>query len=110
MQWFGPTPFSHACVSTPHAPTPLACCAWCDEPLTEDDSGYLIPHFDIAADPRVSELAYHADCWQRQIIGSVGHIAKRCSCYGGTEEDPPGLTRREAATAACRAFEQRMQG
>lgn len=105
MKWFGPSPFSHACLSTPRVPSaPLACCAWCDEPFLEDDVGYLIPHVGHG---EVTELGYHVECWQRQVIGSVGHIRRRCSCYGGTEEDPPGMTRREAAHAAVSAFEER---
>lgn len=103
MKWFGPSPFSHACIDTPHIPTPIGACTWCEEPFLESDSGYAIPQ---VSGPHVTETYYHPDCWQRQLVGSVGHIRKRCSCYGGTEEDPPNMTRREAASAACRAFEE----
>lgn len=106
MRWFGPAPFSNACIDTPHAPTPIATCVWCEEPFAEDDSGYLVPHMD-GGPP--TEHAYHPDCWQRQITGSVAHIEHRCACYGGSEEDPPGMTRREAATAAVEAFDRRMR-
>lgn len=113
MRWFGlGPPFSYACIDTPHAATPTdASCAWCEEPIASSDYGYLIPHVDGVHNPDaptseidVRELAYHGECWQRQLIGSVGHIEQRCSCYGGTEEDPPGLSKRDAATAAVKAF------
>lgn len=43
----------------------------------------------------------HFECGVRAIAGSVGHQQGRCSCFGGTEEDPPGMTRRQAAQAAA---------
>jgi len=44
---------------------------------------------------------FHQECLVRMFAGSVGHQNKRCSCYGGTEEDPPGMTKRQAAQAAA---------
>jgi hypothetical protein len=46
-------------------------------------------------------LIFHAECLLRQIVGSVGHQLGRCTCFGGNEDDPPGMTRREAAKAAA---------
>lgn len=43
---------------------------------------------------------YHLECAFRVVVGSVGHILRRCPCYGGTEDDPPGMTKRQAAQAA----------
>lgn len=105
MRWFGPDPFSPACLGTARAPIPLAsCCAWCEEPFTADDGGYLIPHMGAT----VTELPYHVECWLRQIVGSVAHLEERCSCYGGAEDDtdPPELSKREAAQAAVDLFHQ----
>lgn len=75
-------------------------CKWCDEEMTKRD-------FPPADGPYM-----HYECAARAVIGSVGHIEGRCTCYGGTEEDPPGLTRREAAKAALGAFryKQRSRG
>ena len=42
----------------------------------------------------------HRECAARGALGSVGHLQGRCGCYGGKDEDPPGLTRRQAAIAA----------
>jgi len=46
----------------------------------------------------------HLECAIRMAVGSVGHQLGRCTCYGGTEDDPPGATRREAAIAAAKLF------
>lgn len=35
----------------------------------------------------------------REVMGSIGHLTKTCSCYGGTSNDPPGMTRRQSALA-----------
>jgi hypothetical protein len=40
-------------------------------------------------------------------IGSVGHQTCRCACFGGTEEDPPGMTKRMAALSAFKLWEAR---
>lgn len=64
-------------------------CTWCDEPIAEDEQ---------------TEGQRHIECAARSVIGSVGHLNQRCSCFGGTEEDPPGLTTREAAKAAHARF------
>jgi hypothetical protein len=48
----------------------------------------------------------HRECLVRMVVGSVGHQLRRCSCFGGGEEDPPGMTPREAARAALELFEQ----
>jgi len=44
---------------------------------------------------------FHYFCIVRMVVGSVGHQLQRCSCYGGDASDPPRLSRREAALAAC---------
>jgi hypothetical protein len=107
MRWFGAAPFSPVCVRTSHAPTPIAGCAWCDEPFEEDDEGYLIPF--LRDEPPPTELGYHVACFLRSIIGSVGHIQRRCHCFGGDEEDPPEMTKRQAAVAAVEAFGARRE-
>jgi hypothetical protein len=52
---------------------------------------------------------WHRDCAIRMILGSVGHLEGRCSCFRRNESncddddppgDPPGMSRREAARAA----------
>ncbi len=50
------------------------------------------------------QAVLHRECAARSAIGSVGHIERRCSCYGGDVDDPPGMSKREAAAAALRLF------
>ncbi len=52
-------------------------------------------------------LPFHAECLIRSIVGSVGHQLGRCSCFGGNEDDPRGMTLREAAQAARDLFDRR---
>lgn len=69
-------------------------CPWCEEPVLDTDRR--------AAEHRYQPL--HYECGLRAALGSVGHQRKLCFCYGGTEEDPPGMTRRQAAVAAANYF------
>lgn len=69
-------------------------CTFCTEPVKEGDMGTVYDNGGVA----------HYECSLRGVAGSVGHQLGRCSCYGGTEEDPPGLTYRQAAIAAARIF------
>lgn len=43
---------------------------------------------------------FHFECFMRTMVGSVSHQLKKCSCYGGDQEDPPEWTARQAAKAA----------
>ena len=70
-------------------------CTFCDEPILETD---------LAA--QGLNFTAHVECEFRQVAGSVGHQMKRCTCYGGTEEDPVGMTPREAARAAYDLFRE----
>lgn len=72
-------------------------CILCEEPIAEGDIGTINFGGQIT----------HYECSMRGVIGSVGHLNGKCSCYGGTEEDPPGMTRRQAAQAACALWERR---
>jgi len=78
-----------------------AICLWCEEPIAVGDSGYLIPYIDASG---TTERAHHWECHIRSISGSVGHQRGTCSCHGGTEGDPPGVSKREAAKAAAHEF------
>lgn len=82
--------------------TPVgATCVWCDEAIADDDDGWL----------NGVDQASHRECWLRAVIGGANHITGRCSCCGGDQDpDPPGLSRREAARAAVRAFNLRAPG
>jgi hypothetical protein len=68
-------------------------CPYCDEPILDEEQ--LAPNY---------RQPTHYECGLRAAVGSVGHQRMRCSCYGGSEEDPEGMTRRQAATAAALYF------
>ena len=67
----------------------LARCEYCGEPLDT-----------------ISMSGLHHECIFRATAGSVAHVTRRCSCYviGSTEGDPPGMTLRQAASAALEAW------
>lgn len=72
-------------------PTPVGIpCLWCKEPIQEGDTGTL-----SRRDP------LHYECGLRSAVGSVGHQKRQCSCFGGNQEDPEGMTKRQAAIAAA---------
>lgn len=77
--------------------TPVLC-LWCEEPIEDDEPRQLV--VAIEADQTASVRGHHAECAIRLAVGSLGHQRRACSCYGGTEEDPPGVPRRVAARAA----------
>jgi hypothetical protein len=79
---------------------PLTCQA-CGESIEAGQSApYLRP-------------AHHRECAMRLIVGSLAHLNRECTCYGGanTHDPPEGMTRREAAMAAVKLFmEQQARG
>ena len=77
-------------------------CFKCDEPVLPGEAA--IEPVNVMG--RLRE--WHRECAIRAVVGSVGHLRQRCSCYGGTEEDPPGMTPREAARAALKEWSRRL--
>ncbi len=76
-----------------------------------DHCGELIGAGDVGTIDIYSDV-YHLECNLRTIIGSVAHVERRCSCYGGPDSDvdPPLLTRREAALASVAAWKRLREG
>jgi hypothetical protein len=70
-------------------------CLYCDEPVIDGESNQRINN---------GGDNFHRECFVRMITGSVGHQRHTCSCYGGSEEDPPGASRREGARAAAQLY------
>lgn len=103
MRVFGPRPWGLA-IDDPDLviATPVGeSCLYCDEVIAAGDSGLILPHFDTL-DASSQLRVQHRECYLRGILGSVGHQMRTCSCYGGTEEDQPDLTRRQSARLACK--------
>lgn len=74
----------------PELPTPVGeRCLLCDEPIREGESGIVIGYVGADLEPGVAPE--HIECFLRSILGSVSHLEKRCSCYGGS--DSHGTTR-----------------
>ena len=69
-------------------------CDWCGEivELGEDSEA-------------CANRSMHKECAFRAVAGSVAHIRRRCSCFGGTEHDPPGMTKRQAAKTALDVYQ-----
>jgi hypothetical protein len=83
-------------------------CPNCAEPVLYTDEAREIGH--LGADGSDTARWWHLECALRILYGSVGHQMERCECYGGTEEDPPDMTAREAAVAAVAAVAFHDQG
>ena len=58
-------------------------CPHCLEPIAPGEK-------TLATD--CGQVLYHRECLLRMVVGSVGHLVGRCSCFGGSEDDPPGMT------------------
>lgn len=73
-------------------------CLYCDELITAaDDAPQTFPNILSATDWEIR--AAHKECMVRQTLGSLAHLDRRCSCYGGTDHDTPGFTARQEALA-----------
>jgi len=111
MKWFGESWGAPVCEGE-HVETPVGVlCAHCDEPIEAGDQGIMMDggyeyNVEDVVEKRVrfESHPWHHDCFLRSVIGSVGHQLKQCHCYGGTTEDPPEMSKREAARAAVRLF------
>lgn len=99
MKIFGMVDDEHEVVETPFGEP----CLYCDEPIEADDTGFVTPMVNALS--HVVEAAYHRSCFLVTFVGSVGHQTGKCSCFGGDFDDPPGMSKREAAQEAVRIFE-----
>lgn len=96
MKYFGGFNNNFELVSTPVGKV----CLWCEEKIKDGDKGFLISNISNTEEYNPA----HTECFLRQIYGSIGHQKKNCSCFGGSEEDPVGLSKRESAIVAVDYF------
>lgn len=99
MHWFGKKWDSGLCDDCEPIDVPVGVeCCHCSEIIEAGDTGIMYANGPVA----------HRNCFLRATIGSVAHIRRRCSCFvpGSTEDDPPGMTRRQAADAAVGLYEK----
>ncbi len=80
----------------------MICCQWCDEEVDEHDVDVVVVPF--IGFHGIARSSFHRPCYIRSLVGSIGHQLGRCSCHGGNADDPPGLSRRQAAVAAYKLF------
>lgn len=107
MKWFGAKHDAPAWDYAEPVATPVGeKCKWCGEPILEGEAGVCFPQvYIVVGGIELREwLAYHLECHLRQVLGSYGHLTKQCSCHGGSLEDPPELSRRQAALLAYLTF------
>lgn len=95
FEYFGPAKFRKEYETQIETPAGLLCCH-CEEAIQPGDVGTM-----------QGSKPLHYECGMRLVLGSVGHQMKKCSCFGGTEEDPPGMTKRQAAIAAVEHWASR---
>lgn len=99
VSYFGEPWPSTLCDESAQSRTPVGtACIHCGESIVDGDSGVFYSN--------ETPTPAHRNCFLRAVIGSVAHIQKRCSCFvpGSHEDDPPGLTKRQAADAAVEAW------
>lgn len=99
--YYGPGWPAHLDPQPPCATDSL--CAHCEEAITLSDSWAKSSTVVVG---QIARAAMHRECFMRLLVGSVGHQTRQCSCYGGTLEDPRGLTRRQAARMALALYEK----
>jgi hypothetical protein len=104
MLIFGPERWAPAEYKLVETPVGQACLS-CGELIAEGDSGTITAV--VREKGKATTSPQHRECFLRRIVGSVGHQQGTCSCYGGQLEDPPEMTKREAAIAAVKLFERR---
>ena len=113
--WFGEPWPSGICYKTddlgrdviPHewnydmqVPTPVGTvCWWCLEDIKDGDQGLMMPSMNAKGEAEIG--AQHRECGLRSVMGGLAHQQKRCTCFGGTQDDMDlgEMTLREEAIA-----------
>ncbi len=110
MRYFGWLPAGE--LRTRLMPTPVgAVCGWCTERIEDGDRGVeMLLIGALGNGLEITVVYFHRECELRQIFGSVGHQKGLCGCgtarCGDGETDPPGMSVRDAARAACAYFDE----
>jgi hypothetical protein len=128
--------FGYSHPELPRVEVPIGkACGWCSEVFAAEDVGVFIPHVgalpnyvgpppvDLDDAPKelflsgeagpIAEgnaIAYHRECFMRQVVGSVAHQKGTCSCAGEPKADDGAsndLTLRQEAAAAVAIFKAR---
>lgn len=87
----------------------MTACLWCGEEISGEELLNASSVAYLTAEGHQTRY-FHHECGFRTAMGSLAHMQQRCSCYGGTEDDPPEMTKRQAARAALEAYLRRQGG
>ena len=102
MKYFGYPVQLHYITQEDLIETPVgSSCGRCSELIDKGNHGVVMPYI---GNPDSPYYYLHLECYLRGVFGSLGHQRRQCSCYGGTLEDPPEMTPREAAIAAVQEY------
>lgn len=86
-------------------PTPVGTpCAHCEEPIAPGDVGFMMWHFSLEGG---GYRPWHVPCHLRIFIGSADCQTRGPHAQGSCIDVPEGMTKRQAAEAAVRVYEQR---
>ena len=91
-------------------PTPVdALCMECREPIAVGDRGAMMMAGKIVdGSPVGHEEPLHLECYLRMMLGSIDHLLRQCSCFGGPQgHGPPN---RESARAVLAWAGRAQQG
>jgi len=77
-------------------------CLYCEEPLLPHELWFPIMSVEEGG---AVQRYQHEECGLRLVAGSAAHQLKECSCFGGDREDPPGMSKRQAAKLAFDLFQ-----
>jgi hypothetical protein len=80
-------------------------CLYCDEQINKGAEFRTIPHL---GENGSSTEQVHEECFVRMFAGSAAHQRRQCSCFGGSDHEERGLSRRESALKAYAVFKERM--
>lgn len=78
-------------------------CLLCEEEFTPGDSGQAMPF--LGGDGGGIRHV-HKECQFMNVTGPLGHLERRCRCYGSDSSETPGMTRRQEALEVWRRMTQ----
>lgn len=56
-------------------------CLLCGQEIIEGESGVVMGYVD--GDGNGGVAPQHIECFLRSVLGSVAHLERRCTCFGG---------------------------
>jgi len=105
VNWFGKRWDAPLVETGKEVPVPIGTpCLHCHEAISEDDQGVMVP---LVMGAFAELRPAHRECFARSILGSLSHLEKRCTCYGGQDPDEDGLSWRDSARRVMAYLDKR---